>query len=101
MIDELVIQAYVRRRIEVLDNLLENALTYSPEDGVVEVVVRPLVASHQAVREHPLSGSDHAGGPGRTGLPSRQGKPEMIEICVRDSGKGIPAEHLESIFERF
>src|SRR2546422_11551175 len=24
-----------------------------------------------------------------------------IEICVRDSGKGIPAEHLESIFERF
>ena len=25
----------------------------------------------------------------------------MIEICVRDRGKGIPPEYLESIFERF
>ena len=25
----------------------------------------------------------------------------MIEVCVEDSGKGIPPEHLASIFERF
>ena len=99
--DEPVIQADRRRLREVLDNLLENALTYSPEDGVVEVVVRPVVASLQAGREHTFSGAYHAGGPWRTDLPSMQGKREMIEICVRDSGKGIPAEHLESIFERF
>ncbi len=99
--DEPVIQADRRRLREVLDNLLENALTYSPEDGVVEVAVRPVVASLQAGREHIFSGVYRAGGPGRTDLPSMQGKREMIEICVRDSGKGIPAEHLESIFERF
>src|SRR6266699_3249585 len=99
--DEPVIQADRRRLREVLDNLLENALTYSPEDGVVEVAVRPVVASLQAGREHTFSGAYLASGPGRTGLPSMQGKQEMIEIGVRDSGKGIPAEHLESIFERF
>ena len=99
--DEPLIQADRRRLREVLDNLLENALTYSPEDGVVEVAVRPVVASLQAGREHTFSGAYLASGPGRTGLPSMQGKQEMIEIGVRDSGKGIPAEHLESIFERF
>jgi signal transduction histidine kinase len=25
----------------------------------------------------------------------------MLEICVSDSGQGIPVEHLELIFERF
>jgi signal transduction histidine kinase len=99
--DEPVIQADRRRLREVFDNLLENALTYSPENGVVEVVVRPVVASLQAGREHTFSGGYHASDPERTGLPSIEGKQRMIEICVRDSGKGIPAEHLESIFERF
>ncbi|TMC20058.1 MAG: hypothetical protein E6J33_04850, partial [Chloroflexi bacterium] len=82
--NEPVIEADRRRLREVLDNLLENALTYSPEDGVVEVVVRPVVASLQAGREHAFSGAYHAGGPWRTDLPSMQGKREMIEICVRD-----------------
>ncbi|HEX6555976.1 MAG TPA: HAMP domain-containing sensor histidine kinase [Ktedonobacteraceae bacterium] len=99
--DEPVIQADRRRLREVLDNLLENAISYSLEDGVVEVVVRPVIASLQADRERTLSGGYHASGPGRTGLPLMQGKQRMIEMCVRDSGKGIPAEHLESIFERF
>src|SRR5205085_7551287 len=77
--DEPVIQADRRRLREVLDHLLENALTYSPEDGVVEVAVRPVVASLQAGREHTFSGAYHASGPGRTDLPSMQGKREMIE----------------------
>lgn len=99
--DEPVIQADYRRLREVFDNLLENALIYSPEDGVVEVAVRPLVASLQAAREHTVSAGYYAGVPGRAGLLPMQEKQEMVEICVRDNGKGIPAEHLESIFERF
>ena len=30
---------------EVLDNVLHNALTYSPEGGTIEVTIRPVVAS--------------------------------------------------------
>ena len=99
--DEPVMQADRRRLREVLDNLLENALTYSPEDGVIEVVVRPVVASLQAGRERTLSGSSSSSGTRSTAESRMAGNQRMIEVCVQDSGKGIPAEHLESIFERF
>ncbi len=99
--DEPVIQGDRRRLREVLDNLLENAITYSPEDGVIEVVVRPVVASLHADRERTLSGGYSSSGPGRTAEFAIAGKQRMIEMCIRDSGKGIPPEHLESIFERF
>src|SRR6266568_6406022 len=46
--DEPVIPGDRRRLREVLDHLFENALAYSPEDGAIEVVIRPIVASLQA-----------------------------------------------------
>lgn len=57
----------------VFMNLLDNALTFSPEGGDVKVRVR----------------RRHGGGRG------------MIVVTVSDQGPGIPPDNLETIFERF
>jgi signal transduction histidine kinase/ligand-binding sensor domain-containing protein/DNA-binding response OmpR family regulator len=55
---------------KVFDNLLANALKFTPRGGNVEVAVAEAAASR-------------------------------VEVSVRDSGPGIPADQLERIFERF
>ena len=61
----------------VLSNLLDNALKYTPEGGLITVAVRPV--NGQAVRRA------HGG----------------VEVRVTDTGPGIPPEHRERIFDRF
>ncbi len=58
---------------QVFRNLIDNAITFSPEDGEVILSAR---------RGH------------------RNGKPSLV-ITVDDQGPGIPEENLETIFERF
>jgi two-component system sensor histidine kinase GlrK len=59
-------------RIEqVLDNLLSNALKFSPEGGIVKTHMK----------------ADHKSG--------------VLEVAVSDVGPGIPADELPHIFERF
>jgi len=59
-----------RERIhQVLYNLLDNAVRFTPAGGTVEVTGRPV--------------------------------PDGVEVTVRDTGPGIPAEHLPFVFERF
>lgn len=89
-----LIEADQRRLREVLDNLLENAVNYSPEGGVIDVTLRPVVQIYPIVKNTP-SRQDGEDSPG-----ARLGR-SMLELCVSDSGQGIPAEHLERIFERF
>ncbi|MCX6350190.1 MAG: ATP-binding protein, partial [Candidatus Aureabacteria bacterium] len=62
--------------IQVLINLVDNAIKYSPAGTRVEVKAR-----------RPF-----------TQTPDREGK---IEVLVRDRGRGIPAEHLSHIFQKF
>ncbi len=58
---------------QVLRNLIDNALTFSPEDGSVRVSLS-------------LVG---------------QGKSKGVTIAVEDDGPGIPPKNLETVFERF
>ncbi|HEX2981726.1 MAG TPA: ATP-binding protein, partial [Anaerolineaceae bacterium] len=57
------------RMMQVLDNLISNALRYTPEGGAIEL--------------------------------SAQAQDGRVEIIVRDTGSGIPAEEIPFIFDRF
>jgi signal transduction histidine kinase len=89
-----LIEADQRRLREVLDNLLENAVNYSPGGGAIDVAIRPVVQIRPVTKgTAPLQdGENPPGGH----VPRR-----MLEICVSDSGQGIPDGHLQRIFERF
>lgn len=62
---------------QVLDNLLSNALKYTPPPGRIEVRTRTC----------------------RDPEPSRPG--EWLVVEVADNGPGIPVEHREAVFDEF
>ena len=59
---------------QIMMNLLDNAIKYTPEEGQIAVFARPVVDLGQG---------------------------EMVEVGVRDTGIGIPPEELPRLFERF
>ncbi len=64
---------------QVLVNLVDNALMYTPEDGRVTIAVE--------LEKHEGRSDDDSGG--------------RVLLSVRDTGIGIPASDLARIFERF
>ena len=100
-VEEPLIQGDRHRLREVLDQLLENAVLYSPEGGTVEVVIRPIVIPGQAGSSPAPLGHDESRTVQRGTSLSVRGPQQMMEICVRDHGIGIPREQLERIFENF
>jgi len=72
--------------VQALANLLSNAIKFSPAGSTVEITVSPC----QAVDE---VGSDRA----QQFCQRRLG----VLFQVKDRGRGIPADKLEKIFERF
>ena len=61
-----------QRMIQVLNNLMNNAIKYSPKGSLIEV-----------------------------GLRWTSTQPDEALLWVKDSGVGIPQSELNSIFERF
>jgi signal transduction histidine kinase len=78
-----LVQGDLLRLRQVVEHLVHNAVLYSPDGGRIEVIIQPAAP-----------GSSPA-------CVEQTGNVVFWELCVRDSGIGIPPEHLERIFEPF
>ena len=83
--------------LQVVQNLVDNAVKYSPPGGSVAVEVRPDL-DFEAASEPPA-----APGAARLSLltPDRRSDQRYVAIRVVDSGPGIAREHLPRLAERF
>jgi two-component system phosphate regulon sensor histidine kinase PhoR len=84
---------------EVLLNLVENAIKYSPEGGSVAIEVSAPVARDQAERPPAILGS--ASSRLTLAAPSTEPGERYVAVRVRDSGRGIERSNLPRLSERF
>ena len=87
--------------LQVVQNLVDNAIKYSPADGAVEIVIQPDIALDEAAA--PWSGGNRGDGATRLPLvtPDREIGQRYAAVTVRDHGPGMAREHLPRLTERF
>lgn len=87
--------------LQVVQNLVDNAIKYSPESGSVEIVIRPDITLDEG--SAPWSGENRGEGATRLPLvtPDRETGQRYASVTVRDHGPGMAREHLPRLTERF
>jgi two-component system phosphate regulon sensor histidine kinase PhoR len=81
---QLTIHADEDRLIQVLTNLLDNAVKFSPDGSTITITAEKLDPEAPILAAHNVAPSD-----------------SYLKLSVSDNGLGIPAEHLERIFRKY
>ncbi|MGD1897626.1 MAG: ATP-binding protein [Phormidesmis sp.] len=89
--EALTVWADADQVIQALTNLLSNAIKFSPRGGTVWVHAKLHATSKP--QSEPLSDTQSAAQSDMSG--------DKVEFLVKDAGRGIPSDKLETIFEKF
>lgn len=87
--------------LQVIQNLVDNAIKYSAASGSVEIAIRPDITLDEG--SAPWSGENRGEGATRLPLvtPDREVGQRYAAVTVRDHGPGLAREHLPRLTERF